>query len=376
MLIVSILVTDLGGLALGAWLLWGTAERRGAGWKAAAIALGALGLLLGLATLALGLAAGSGFLVLRLWCHALFCVLVPLGVARGVQRRGAVGWTLVALGLLAEGAFVWARRVEPYRLEVTRHRIDSARLPHAPARDGPLRIAVLADLQTDDVGAFEARVFAALDAERADLVLIPGDLLQLHAAGSPESARRERAELVALFARLEHPPRLGFLMVRGDCEPRGAGFAEAGIRMLADERVVFPEERVQVIGLALASSRRPLAPELADAARAFDGLTLVLGHAPEFILPAAELDVPLVLLAGHTHGGQVVLPFLGPPLTLARVPRWLARGGLHRIGESFACVSRGLGMERGLAPRIRFLCRPELVVIELGGTRDESGRRP
>jgi predicted MPP superfamily phosphohydrolase len=139
--------------------------------------------------------------------------------------------------------------------------------------------------------------------------------------------------------------------------------------MLADERAVFPDERVQVIGLAPASSRRPLAPELAESARAFDGLTLVMGHAPEFMLSAAELDVPLVLLAGHTHGGQVVLPLLGPPLTLARVPRRLARGGLHRIGESWACVSRGIGMERGHAPRIRFLCRPELVVIDLAAAR-------
>jgi predicted MPP superfamily phosphohydrolase len=362
----AILVTDLGGLALGAWLLWGTAERRAAGWKADAIALGGLGVVLGVVTLAAGLVTGSGFLVLRLWCHVLFCVLVPLGVVRGVQRRGGVGWTLVALGLAAEGAFVWARRVEPYRLEVTRHRIESARLE---SRDAPLRVAVLADLQTDDVGAFEARVFAALDAERPDLVLIPGDLLQLPGASAPESVRRERAELAALFAGLEHRPRLGFLMVRGDCEPRGAGFAETGIRMLADERVAFPEERVQVIGLALASSRRPLAPELAEAARAFDGLTLVMGHAPEFILPAAALDVPLVLLAGHTHGGQVVLPLLGPPLTLARVPRWLARGGLHRLGATWACVSRGIGMERGHAPRIRFLCRPELVVIDLAAAR-------
>lgn len=73
----------------------------------------------------------------------------------------------------------------------------------------------------------------------------------------------------------------------------------------------------------------------------------------------------MLALAGHTHGGQVQLPWFGPPLVLSNVTRAMGAGGLFRLGESWLCVSRGIGMERNHAPRIRFLCRPELTVLEL-----------
>jgi len=365
----SILVTDLGGLALGAWLLWAP-RARGAGLRADARRGLWLGLALGALALAAGLGlAGDAFFVLRLWCHVVFCVLAPLAIARGLQRRGAAGLAVAALGLAAEGAYLWARHVEPFRLEVTHAEVVSARLAPGTA----LRIAVLADLQTDELGPFEARVFAALDEVRADLVLVPGDLLQFGFDGSESGLReRERRELAALFTGLRHRPRLGFLMVDGDCEPVGTSFPEAGLRLLADESVVFAAERLQVIGLTRASSRRALSPELVAAARAFDGLTLVLGHAPEFALTVAEVGVPLLCVAGHTHGGQVVVPFFGPPFTLSTIPRRMAAGGLFALGDSWLSVSRGIGMERGNAPRIRFLCRPELAVLELRATADDA----
>jgi hypothetical protein len=93
---------------------------------------------------------------------------------------------------------------------------------------------------------------------------------------------------------------------------------------------------------------------------------VVLGHAPDFAdtLPPADL-----LLAGHVHGGQVRLPFLGPIFTLSRLPRAWTSG--TRVLENGATlhVSRGIGLERMDAPRMRFLCRPELVIVELGPKR-------
>ncbi len=364
----SILVTDLGGLACGAWLLFG-GQQRARSWTDDLGRLILLGVtLLGGAVLA-GKVGGGGFLTLRLACHALFCVLAPLAIARGLQRRGGIGWTVVALGLAAEGAYVWARHVEPYRLEVTRHELVSARLD---GRSTPLRVGVLSDLQTDDFGAFEERVFAELDGLEADLVLIPGDIMQLRHGDAWERHRGEREKLRALFARVRRP-RLGYLMVPGDCEPTGSTFDNCGVRMLADERVEFPAERLQVIGLSREASRRPIEARWLEAARAFPGLSIVVGHAPEFALSAPTAGVPLLCLAGHTHGGQVQLPFFGPPLTLSRVPRSIAAGGLHRLDESWVCVSRGIGMERNLAPRIRFLCRPELILFELAPLSGVTG---
>ena len=89
---------------------------------------------------------------------------------------------------------------------------------------------------------------------------------------------------------------------------------------------------------------------------------LVLGHAPEYALSPVRADL---CLAGHTHGGQVRLPWLGAITTLSHVPRRLASGLNERPGGGPMFVSRGVGMEREEAPRLRFLCRPELAVIDL-----------
>ncbi len=89
---------------------------------------------------------------------------------------------------------------------------------------------------------------------------------------------------------------------------------------------------------------------------------LVLGHSPDFSLGKVDADL---LLAGHVHGGQVRLPLVGPLVTSSRVPRSMVTGLAELPSGGKLYVSRGVGMERGSAPRLRFLCRPELLVIDL-----------
>lgn len=351
---------DVLGLLLGGWvLLRGTGGR---GWGIEVRRLAGLAVVLALVPLGIGGIVGGGFLILRLWCHALFCVLAPLALVRGLQRQGAAGWSLVVLALAAEGTYLWARRVEPFRLEVARHEIE---VPAWRGRVDGLRVVVLSDLQTDDLGPFEARVFDEIARQEPDLLLIPGDLMQLPHGAPPEQVVAERAKLRTLFQGLQPWPRLGALMVPGDCEPRGIDFADCGVRMLAGEILPMPAERLQVVALSQGLSRRPLRDQVVETIEAFDGLSIVMGHAPEFALSAADVDAETVCVAGHTHGGQVQVPFFGPLMTLSDVPREIAAGGLHRIGRSWVRVSRGIGMERNFAPRIRFLCRPELVVLDL-----------
>jgi predicted MPP superfamily phosphohydrolase len=82
---------------------------------------------------------------------------------------------------------------------------------------------------------------------------------------------------------------------------------------------------------------------------------IVLGHTPDFSLGRIEADL---LIAGHTNGGQVQLPSVEPLLTLPQVPRSWASGVTEIKPGKKLVVSRGIGMERGDAPRVRFLCRP------------------
>jgi predicted MPP superfamily phosphohydrolase len=91
--------------------------------------------------------------------------------------------------------------------------------------------------------------------------------------------------------------------------------------------------------------------------------SLLLYHTPDLIETAAQNGVNLYL-AGHTHGGQVRLPFIGAVITLSAYGRKYA-SGLHTLGPTTLYTSRGLGMEGLHLPRARLLCPPEMVVIEL-----------
>lgn len=273
-------------------------------------------------------------------------VHVPLVVLAGLGPRPGPVLLAVAAAVVGVDAFV----VEPRWLEISR-----ARLPFAAAGpDGrPLRIALVADLQTDRVGAWEERVFAELRAAAPDLVLFAGDYVQL----DDRAARAaEMAKLRALVATLAPP--LGGFAVEGDVDAADWTeiFAGTAITPLTDTRTVTVGP-LTLTGLAIADTRRrdldlPRVP----------GPHVVLGHAPDFVLGAGRRDLNL---AGHTHGGQVQLPGFGPLLTLSDVPRAWAGGGATDLGDGDGLyVSRGLGMERRHAPRLRFFCRPELVFLE------------
>jgi predicted MPP superfamily phosphohydrolase len=87
---------------------------------------------------------------------------------------------------------------------------------------------------------------------------------------------------------------------------------------------------------------------------------LLLAHQPEIFEHATELRFPLVL-AGHTHGGQLALPTPGGHWNLARVMTPLTRGLYHRETTTLY-VNRGLGVG---GPALRINCSREIAVIEL-----------
>ncbi len=94
-----------------------------------------------------------------------------------------------------------------------------------------------------------------------------------------------------------------------------------------------------------------------------DAFNVFVYHYPDEIEAAAAAGADLYC-AGHTHGGQVALPFYGALVTLSKYDKRF-ESGLHRVGGMHLYVNRGLGMEGFLAPRVRFCARPELTVIDV-----------
>jgi hypothetical protein len=103
---------------------------------------------------------------------------------------------------------------------------------------------------------------------------------------------------------------------------------------------------------------------LGAAMPAGNGFKILLAHSPQ-IINGAEGKAQIVL-SGHTHGGQVVLPFVGPAYVPLPEKYRKYFGGLYRVGETAMYVNRGIGMS--FLP-VRFMCPPEIAEIEIKTVR-------
>jgi predicted MPP superfamily phosphohydrolase len=262
------------------------------------------------------------------------------------SRRGVAllsGLAGAVILLIAVDAYF----IEPHWLQVEKITIESRRITR------PLRIAVVADLQTDVIGPYEKRALQRVVDENPDLILFTGDYL--HEYDSRRYALL-RGQLSTLLARLGLSAPLGAFAVRGNVEhsdwpdlfpPRVTTLTETTSLQFAE---------LQLTGLDLCDSF-----DESLKVEGTDRFHIVFGHAPDFALGQVEADL---LIAGHTHGGQIRFPLIGPLLTFSQVPRGWAQGVTGLSGGRKLVVSGGIGMERGYAPRLRFLCRPRLVFID------------
>jgi predicted MPP superfamily phosphohydrolase len=317
----------------------------------------------GTLTSLLGLFGNLLFLPMQLLAWMLFALWPTLLLGSAWMLRAAwprLAVVQAALGLLLVVTGGWSMGVEPRWLEISRHEIRSPRITE------PLRVALVADLQADGWGRYERRILADTQAEEPDLVLFAGDYLQ---PDDMEAFEALRPLLRDALVDLCQGAKLGCVAVRGDVDPdEWPSLFEGAAAAVATSSRTMDLGPVLVSALDLADSRSehpPVPPR--------DAFHIVLGHAPDFAVAAPPADL---LLAGHIHGGQVRLPGYGPLLTLSRVPRSWATGRTELPGGGTLVVSRGLGLERGDAPRLRLLCRPELVIIDLSPSATRAGTEP
>lgn len=301
--------------------------------------------------------------------------LPMLGVAAGVamwrvpKQRGArdgwrlVPWLMVALLLLPAPIGFYATHVEPGWLRVDH--LDVV-LPVARDGDDPVSVGVMADLQTNDVGAHEHEAVDELLAAEPDVILIPGDLFH----GNDTEYERELVAMQELLGRLTAPH--GVYMVQGDAEAPGwwPRLLEGTEIVVLDDEVVdlqIGDRTVRIGGHTLHPGT-----EAADAVRAElqattdpGAITILVAHRPDTVLHLPDSSRVDLTVAGHTHGGQIVVPGFGPLVTLSDVPRDVARGGLSRVDGNQIYVSPGVGIERGDAPQVRLFNRPAVAILTL-----------
>jgi predicted MPP superfamily phosphohydrolase len=293
-------------------------------------------------------------------------ILLPALSILAVARRRPPQAASVVSGAVQLGlalAAFYGLYVEPFRLTVS-----ELSFPSAPAflTGRPLRILHLTDLHVEHPTRREAEVLARAANLQPDLIVLTGDYLNPSYVDDPQAQDETRR----ILAQLRAP--YGVYAVNGTVDtPRRMAALLGGlenVRVLDDEAWVlsFPGGDLALVGVTNSPDRTLDEESLRSSMGTVPAgaYSILLYHTPDLIEAASAAGVDLYL-AGHTHGGQVRLPLYGAIITFSAYGKRYEMGE-YRVGPTTLYVSRGLGMEGWDAPRLRFLCPPEMVVVELG----------
>jgi predicted MPP superfamily phosphohydrolase len=279
------------------------------------------------------------------------------GMTRAARWAGRAAELTGWLSLAALAGVVYTSGVEPVWIE---RRCIVLALPRLAAPFSGYRLLQLSDLHLGDWltrARLEAMVRLA-NAQRPDLVAITGDFVTRR----PEACAADLAEVLA-----ELRARDGVVAVLGNHDYWGnAGVVRealraAGIRELPN--TVYTLERggalLHLAGVDDIWERRQRLDDVLTALPAA-GAAVLLAHEPDFADVAAASGRFDLQLSGHSHGGQIALPLVGPPLLPPLGRRYPS--GRYQVGGMVQYTNRGIGMVR---PYVRFNCRPEMTIFTL-----------
>ncbi|MBN2472088.1 MAG: metallophosphoesterase [Anaerolineae bacterium] len=269
-------------------------------------------------------------------------------------------WRLAGpASVLAAGAAYYATQVEPHAIEY--HPVTLI-LPHLdPAFDG-FTLVQLSDLHVNGwmTPARLAAVAETVNALQPDVIALTGDFI---------SSRQsyDRAALIDAL-RAFHARELSVAVLGNHDHGHHSGPGDIRA-MLHAAGIVELENRVHTLRRGSASLhlagvddlrfRRARLDRVLTALPA-EGAAILLAHEPDFADISAATGRFDLQLSGHTHGGQVRAPLIGPLLLPRHGQRYPA--GLYRANGMYLYTNRGLGMGHF---RVRFNCRPEVTIFTL-----------
>ncbi|MCB9079721.1 MAG: metallophosphoesterase [Anaerolineaceae bacterium] len=354
-------------LTIVAWLVW---------WPLSAGAVSAAAIYC--------LFTASDWLLLW-WLNASGASFGPVGpqlLVKTVPRFGAViiaalaAWlfssTTVGLGLLfafqlvGSAVYLWGTLVEPFALNVTHRQLRPAAWPAAAP---PLRLLHLSDLHVERLTRRESHLLELIDQLQPDVMVITGDYLNLSYVDDPTA----RAEVRKILTQLDAPYGVYATLGSPPVDPRNTTpslFDGTHIHLLRDEVAVIEladGRQLSLIGMDCEHDLQSDASALKNLLNVtpVDSARVLLYHSPELMPVAQQYDIDMYL-CGHTHGGQIRMPFYGAVLTSSVTGKQYEMGPYTEQNTTLY-VSRGIGLEGLSAPRMRLLCPPEIILFNLVG---------
>ncbi len=271
------------------------------------------------------------------------------------QRISRRAFLRMAVAGTATAATGYTLLIEPSELQIEQVKVR-ADLPTG------LRIGALSDFHLADTVS-RKRVEEAvrlLMPQSPDIILLLGDYSTAMHSGRVIHGHVARA--LDILSHLSAPLGVYAILGNHDITPSlpdlGSMISSRGLTPLIDANVLLTThaERFALVGLNDALQAKP-DPQSATSGIPRNTPTLGLVHEPD---ASSLLSSASLVLSGHSHGGQVRLPFIGAPVLpqLGRNFPW----GLRQNGETLVYTTRGVGM---VPPRLRLNCRPEITIIEI-----------
>lgn len=297
------------------------------------------------------------------------------------RKRNILYASAASLAAAGLGTYLYASLVESRR-----YRLDSVRVntgisdrdaePTAEPELLRLKILHLSDLHLAAPESHKLDFLRKATEQQYDLIVITGDIFENYSGLEYADKIIARKPRLGTFAVLGNHDYYDYTMLhrtvgrvfrrwrspkeKRDIAPIVGALEENGIRVLRNSSATFHDEKLHIIGIDYPGIREDHLHELV-AEGGEDKLILTLLHMPERLDRLQRAGVHLAF-GGHTHGGQVRIPLLGPLITNSDLPRHEASGLIWR-GATAIHVSRGVGAD----PRTNFrlFCPPHGSIIEL-----------
>jgi hypothetical protein len=291
-------------------------------------------------------------------------------ITRRTLLKGTI-FTTLGTGIAGASTIYYAYEIEPAWFDITLHQIH---LPHlTPAFQG-YRLLHISDIHADDTFMNAERLrglVQTINNLQADMVVITGDFVTeyLPAARSillELNKLQARDGVFGVLGNHDHPAGLDWIR---------ESLHAAKVQELPNQTHTIRrgDQMLHIIGMddlwpanvgppEPVWTHQPLLEQLTTQLPG-KGAAILLVHEPDFADVAAHNSRIDLQLSGHSHGGQVRIPFYGP-IILPPLSRHYPQG-LYKTNNLIHYTNNGLGM---LPPQIRFDCRPEIALFELLST--------
>lgn len=276
----------------------------------------------------------------------------------------------LALQFLGTLLMIYAFWFEPHQIRITHQKITYPDCNPGP----PLRILHLSDLHLERITDRERILNQKIAQLKPDLILFTGDFLSLSYREDPDAIEQVR-QLIEQW----HAP-YGIYVVSGSpAVDLPHIFPQIihnlPIHRLENHSIIIQTHKgpLRLLGLSCTHNPAldvPRVHALLQSPAPPNCFTILLYHSPDLAPDLQHAPINL-LLSGHTHGGQVRLPLFGAIFTASLYGRKL-QAGRYELNNLTLYISRGIGLEGAGAPRVRFLCPPEIILWEIDASQEKQ----